>query len=850
MSATVVRVMDGRAVVTFSGPEAISAMLAETQAAAILAREAADEAAAVAETVGPAVMTLVDDPEEFAPAMTKGLPTKIVGDLIIGESAELNPAQYDVRLVGDGTATPGPYNQRVIPDDAPPYVVTFCDARPEQLPRSNREDNTVEILLGDSISTNRANSYGSTGMLTDVLRRHIAQHKSTATFLNKAIGGTSFAHLRLALTSTQCGYLGFTYISGKRWIDYIKDLAPTRIYLAFGMNVEDSPLTEVRKLLAEMKMWPNGGPDVVICTPLTPSPNDGDPSRLTIAEPERRLQTAGALRSYAKMNNIALLDFGRAHCMARDGYDPVSFTFKRQNGFPTPGSAFPTMVTDLVNRAIVYLPVAALACRYTVKFKPADLLNNNANSHVTFQIGAGGDDTLRIDRIGGNILARVQGGTFVDYPFWDDDYGVRVFGYEQNISPTVDGSGWATLEVATTTDFLTVRDMNSPVNLGEFTNPILATRIVTYGGRYQPKIIWGSSVASNVVAVYGDYGCERLNKPATRNSTLWGDGSTAIGPSGGSGYNHPSDFMATTVYLPVLQASRMFGQPMTDDADYDSLGLGAAVDAHSYWRGLARSGGVDIASPLFDNRTTFFRSTTRTGVSNRAGGTQSFAVGQPAITDLGYFATRTAGAGSEFDRLSLPFKIGSQGVFMIEGVSQATVDSGNDAAIFSLDDGTASNRIIAYIGQPGTRDTVAIDFLIGAEGFTPTFPAFPAGTPFRLVVAWSGGSLWTFLNGKKNFFTGAFTGDLSVLTTLRIGQDFNGAQQLRSFIREWRRWETCPTDLKKLIALSRIPSAVPAYHGPVGIRGPYASDAAAATAGVPVGGQYKTSAGSVTERQA
>jgi hypothetical protein len=101
---------------------------------------------------------------------------------------------------------------------------------------------------------------------------------------------------------------------------------------------------------------------------------------------------------------------------------------------------------------------------------------------------------------------------------------------------------------------------------GEFGAPIVSRLIIAHGGLMRPRI--GENTAAPCVQLVDfDYGDDRLNLPGATSDQLWSDGSAAIGPVGGSGYNHHTNAMATLVYQQVLDASRFAGSLGASGAD-------------------------------------------------------------------------------------------------------------------------------------------------------------------------------------------------------------------------------------------------------------------------------------------
>jgi hypothetical protein len=460
------------------------------------------------------------------------------GDFDIGETDD-TMGYFDTVLIGDGRVE-GLYRRRVVPFVAPPAQPYFADVTPAMLPALNAASAPRALLIGDSVSSHAANSWGASNMLTTVLERELREQGravgKSVTMDNRSIGGQTYSTLN-ALPNVTTWPEWYTDHAAE-WLDYGEALAPDVVFLSFGMNFDAKPYTALDAVLTKIAGWA-GSTDVVLCTNLVPSPSAASIGWNTIADQEARDVVAGLVRTYAKTNGLPLLDFHRMACMARDGFDPTRSVMRRI-GVP---------VTPIGN---VYAPnIFCWDFRLDIQFD-TDLMVIDTTSLITVKVGAGSDDVLFIAKVTGGYTLTLYTGNGGGA----SDAAVQI--HQETVALDADGSGVVRLLIERTNGYLIIRDLTDVVNYGEFTNPVFETALIVRGGRYVP-IAQTFNATGAIQSATFDIGEPVLNQPSLTNSQLWGDGVNAIGTYGGSGYNHPSDFVAPLIYEPVLKQARFFG---------------------------------------------------------------------------------------------------------------------------------------------------------------------------------------------------------------------------------------------------------------------------------------------------
>lgn len=479
----------------------------------------------------------------------------VTGAVDVGtQPAPALPDYWNQVLCGPGSVV-GLYGKNVIPDVAPSdHMECGTDLVPEiHLPQFNSVTNPVVVFISDSNGTFFANSLGHGCMVTMLIQATLQRQciGRTLTVINRAVGGGSWGTLNAVVSRP---YMPDWYTDlSRRWIDYVADPQPDLVIVSLGMNVTyGGEIASIRAALATMAAWPKR-PDIVFATNLVPRPSAAVATWGTRADQEARHRVAGLVRTFARAGGYGLLDFGRKQNIVQHGFDPTAGALRR-GGAVSPGSGN------------VY--VGTRECRHfgvRLAFDPSKLISGGPQV-VSVQTGAGLSDVVQIAK---------SGSTQNDYIlYWftgadDAPSAGAIWCYAQDavrIMPDANGVVYLRLEVVGGQAAL-YRETQFPVPpYGEFGAPIVSRLIIAHGGLMRPRI--GENTAAPCVQLVDfDYGDDRLNLPGATSDQLWSDGSAAIGPVGGSGYNHHTNAMATLVYQQVLDASRFAGSLGASGAD-------------------------------------------------------------------------------------------------------------------------------------------------------------------------------------------------------------------------------------------------------------------------------------------
>jgi len=438
-----------------------------------------------------------------------------------------NPSVMDAQLIGDGAVT-GITRKRVIPRVSPSDDFDDVDISAAiHLKQLNTAYNPVVVLLGDSLSTYFANSIARSDMLAECLRTALQDQLGPIRFYDRSISGTSYTNF---LGNNYNASISWYTNSSWGWYQYVQQLAPDMVVLAWGMNDNSSikmqAIANVVQWLTNPANLPKT-PTIVFATNLVPSPST--PASLDgVAGQFTRDISAGAVRTYAKFYGYGLLDFHRKVCRVRDGFDPVSSAIGNTQTISAVTSGSQQNITGTKPcmdwKARIYFNADAL----------------NTTNTMTMLLGAGGNDFLAIARPSSNQLEFTLSAGASD----------QLVYLNKTVNYTLpSGSGYYLVVERSNNGVTIYQDLTS--NAGGYSDPIFSSKIIATGGDYTPRIT--STAGGFLVQADLSYGSPRLNRPSIKNSVLWGDGSQSVGEYGGSGFNHASGWMATHVYRPMLR---------------------------------------------------------------------------------------------------------------------------------------------------------------------------------------------------------------------------------------------------------------------------------------------------------
>lgn len=462
----------------------------------------------------------------------------VSGSLSTPEQDGALSTYFDNVMRGSGRVT-GIYRKNVIPFNAPPFSFSANDLLPKHVPQLNtaaQSGNPVVVLVGDSISTYYANSNANVqAMLTEVLRTEIRQQISPkdVNFYDRGIGGTTYTDLD-GIPSLSV-YPEWYTNTANSWLSYIQSLNPDLVVFSFGMNPHSGIRTAIDSIMAKIGSWTKV-PDRVFCTNLVPNPATGFNS---IEEQEARDRSAGLIRSYARRNGFGLLDFHRAMCMARDGFDPTKGYIQQRNPLTKVAGSFVSNTYSTLGFSAQLVIDSTKIPAQGATYQP-----------VTVKYGYGSEESIHIykDIASGQYRIRLYYGNVV--------YGdASVQQIDQQVTLNNIG-GQLVVKVERYDTHIAVFDMVGAYNSGENRDPVFEAKLISMGGRFQFSAA-GTQTDALISCDFGQ-GFSRLNVPCIKSGDLFGRpvSPNPNGEFGGSGFNHPSSLVADMVYRPVLAVAK------------------------------------------------------------------------------------------------------------------------------------------------------------------------------------------------------------------------------------------------------------------------------------------------------
>lgn len=443
----------------------------------------------------------------------------------------------------------GIYRRKVIPymsknDDGTWATVVAAKHLTSACKAAN--DGAINVMLiGDSISTYNANSISRGDMLVETLRQAVeAQFPSGVNFFNRSIGGANYAALFSNASNASIPWYTTNTVN---WItDTYNAVLPNLVFIAFGMNDSNSLGLEQIKNAVDFYLSRPNPPSVILCTNLVPRPKSVNVSAGSEqAIMDARDYSAGLVRTYAKYRGIGFLDFHRKLCQVQDGFDPVSSIFKS-----TPAIT-PVVFGGTQNQYISNTPCVDFVWSATF------------DDSATGTLAGGG---IVVDHAGGFIQITRVGATLGVAVYLDSNI---VFG---TYYPATFSNAVTTWVIERKNGFLNIYRPDGAPFYGAMNEPVVNVEIPYPGGDITPVSIRGVGLL-NATFLQGEY---VRNKPSARNIDIWGDETTPQG-YGGSGFNHPSNWIASHVYRPVVEGVTFYSFIPADNFKEVTLPLGSAI---------------------------------------------------------------------------------------------------------------------------------------------------------------------------------------------------------------------------------------------------------------------------------
>lgn len=470
-----------------------------------------------------------------------------IKNIICNINATINPAAYiqhkaNVWFTGNGSLT-GLYRVLVQNNAHATISPQYKNVKPHQLARFKATKRPTVVMMGDSISTGGesaqgANAVGFNASMWQVLISELVSQNrgKKINFVNRGIGGQTWLNAN-DNTRPSVGVVPW-YTDNKAWLDYIEELEPDLLFLAFGMN--DSNGFNAGAMVAavnKIKLW-DKVPDLCFIT--TPVPalstdlgNSGFGFVGSVFQ-EGRDQVASYTRGYCEFYDHPYIDINRRITIMRDGYDPCTSRLKREVTGAAGVSGKYTSTTGSRDFSITAYVTGLTAGEIEDEF-------NGVNGVLTTRIGLNtndlvfiqnsGNDTILINQFAGGLNSYSQIDTGVAFP--TTDFSITVSVSNCTLSILLNETKIYENQVVRQAALFPVQMGHQGFATGPYSSfDFNSGKSVATGKTTTDLDIWGVSEATagtklpyggNGVNHYTSSGIELIVRPAIQNETFSGN---------------------------------------------------------------------------------------------------------------------------------------------------------------------------------------------------------------------------------------------------------------------------------------------------------------------------------------
>ena len=470
-----------------------------------------------------------------------------IKNIVCNVSATIDPAAYikhkaNVWFVGTGSLN-GLYRVRVQNPAQAIIEPKYKNIKPHQLSRFNATKSPVVVSMGDSISTGGESAQGPNAVAFPATQWQVliseieSQNKNkNITFVNRGIGGQTWLNAN-DNTRPSVGVVPW-YTIDQPWLQYVEELEPDLVILAFGMN--DSNGFNAGAMVSAVntiKAWAKV-PDILFIT--TPVPalstdlsNDGFGFVGEVFQ-EGRDQVASYTRGYCEFYDYPYIDINRRFTICRDGYDPCTSNLERRDTGVSGTSGAYTSTTGSRDFSITAYITGLTAGEIEDEF-------NGVNGVLTTRIGLNSNDLLFLQNAGNDTILVNQFASGLnsyssidtEVPFPTTDFSLTVSVSNCTLTILLDGTKIYENQCVRQGALFPVQMGRQGFASGPYSSFDFNTgKSVSVGKRCTDLDIWGVSEATadtklpfggNGVNHYCSSGIELIVRPAVQNERFFGD---------------------------------------------------------------------------------------------------------------------------------------------------------------------------------------------------------------------------------------------------------------------------------------------------------------------------------------
>lgn len=407
-------------------------------------------------------------------------------------------------------------------------------------------------MMGDSISGYTVSGCQPEDSMWGAICQEVSRVNpgKTCTFYNRGIGGQVWAHANNLPNSFPWWYTN----QSKQWLDYVHDLNPDLLFLAFGMNDSNGfDASQMHAVIDKILLWTKV-PSIVIVTNPVPSiatTYGGGSGFGDKTSQEGRDYVANYERCVAEFYGYGLLDINRQFNLIRDGRDITN--------------CYGTM---LALQSGAYA-VGTECHEYAFEGGISSWTNGKA---IRCTVSANGSDYVDITKNGTTLSIYAQSSGRI--PYYTNTYTLPY----ANI-------GSIGIRITSTRCVVTVE--------GE--TEVFRFNLLRHGGLFTPRISWNDNQTSGPFATYtlSQSTPEPVNQSLTDEDIFGNPENPSAGnvlPYGGNGVNHYSSLGISHIVRPVVESAGLHQRTHCGSTGTILQGSGTIVLANNF--SAVRNGSV------------------------------------------------------------------------------------------------------------------------------------------------------------------------------------------------------------------------------------------------------------------